>query len=65
MAAMAGVSGARSWLQAHHLGWLSPQRLRMLTIAGFVVAMLGSSVTLSGSTAPAKDAAPTAASAAR
>lgn len=56
MAAMAGVSGARSWLQAHHLGWLTPQRLRMLTIAGFVVAMLGSSVTLSGSTAPSQGA---------
>ncbi|MEA2372021.1 MAG: hypothetical protein QOH12_2415, partial [Solirubrobacteraceae bacterium] len=27
MAAMAGVSGVRSWLQAHHLGWLTPQRL--------------------------------------
>src|ERR1700710_3016172 len=53
MAAMAGASGVRSWLQAHHLGWLTPQRLRVLTIAGFVVAMLGSSVTLSGSTAPA------------
>jgi hypothetical protein len=53
MAAMAGASGARTWLQAHHLAWLTPQRLRALTIAGFVVAVLASSVTLSGSTAPA------------
>ena len=52
MAALAGASGARSWLQAHHLGWLTPKRLRIMTITGFVVAMLGSSVTLSGSTAP-------------
>jgi hypothetical protein len=65
MAAMAGASGLRSWLQAHHLGWLTPQRLRVLTIAGFVVAMLGSSVTLSGSTAPAHGAAAPAAHVAR
>jgi hypothetical protein len=56
MAAMAGASGARSWLQAHHLGWLTPHRLRVLTVAGFVVAMLGSSVTLTGSTATAQHA---------
>jgi hypothetical protein len=65
MAAMAGASGVRSWLQAHHLGWLTPKRLRMLTIAGFVVATLGSSVTLSGSTAPARGDAPHAAGVAR
>lgn len=56
MAAMAGASGVRSWLQAHHLGWLTPRRLRALTIAGFAAAMLGSSVTLSGSTVPAAGA---------
>jgi hypothetical protein len=52
MAALAGASGARSWLQAHHLGWLTPKRLRVATIALFVVATLVSSVGLSGSTKP-------------
>jgi hypothetical protein len=65
MAAMAGASGARSWLQAHHLGWLTPQRLRALTVAGFVVTILGASVSLSGSTAPAKGASAQAAHVAR
>lgn len=49
MAAMAGASGTRSWLQSHHLGWLTPGRLRALTIALFIVAFVISSVTLSGS----------------
>ena len=50
MAALAGASGVRSWLQAHHLGWLTPKRLRIVTITVFVVATLVSSVGLSGST---------------
>ena len=54
MAAMAGATGARSWLQAHRMGWLTSHRLRVLTVTGFVVVMLGSSVTLSGSTGPAQ-----------
>jgi hypothetical protein len=65
MAAMAGASGARTWLHAHHLTWLTPQRLRALTIAGFIVAVLASSVTLSGSTAPAAGASPSVAHTAR
>ena len=51
MAAMAGASGARSWLQAHHLGWLTPRRLRAMTIAMFVAAFGVSSVGISGSAA--------------
>ena len=55
MAAMAGASGVRSWLQAHHLAWLTPRRMRAATVALFAVAVLVSSVGLSGSTkAPAK-----------
>jgi hypothetical protein len=50
MAAIAGASGVRSWLQAHHMGWLTPKRLRIVTIALFVIATIGSSVGLSGST---------------
>jgi hypothetical protein len=49
MAAAAGASGARSWLQAQHLTWLTPQRLRRATIALVLVAVGFSSVTISGS----------------
>jgi hypothetical protein len=56
MAALAGASGTRSWLQSHHLGWLTPARLRATTIALFVAAFGISSVGLSGSTPPAHHA---------
>jgi hypothetical protein len=57
MAAMAGASGARSWLQAHHMSWLTPERLKRITIGLFVVAFVMSSVMISGSSAPAAHAA--------
>lgn len=50
MAAAAGATGTRSWLQAQHASWLTPQRLHAATIALFVAAFGFSSVTLSGST---------------
>lgn len=50
MAAAAGASGARSWLQAQHATWLTPRVLRMMTIALFIVAIGVSSLTLGGST---------------
>jgi len=53
---MAGASGVRTWLQTHHLGWLTPRRLRALTAALFVVALLVSSLGLSGSSKPAHPA---------
>jgi hypothetical protein len=52
MAAMAGASGARTWLQNHHMGWLTPKRLRAATAVLFVAAFGISSVGLSGSSAP-------------
>ena len=51
MAAAAGASGVRSWLQAQHVSWLTPQRLRAATVALFVAAFGFASVTISGSTA--------------
>jgi hypothetical protein len=57
MAAMAGASGTRSWLQAHHMSWLTPERLRAITIALFVAAFVLSSVAISGSGAPIAHAA--------
>ena len=54
MAAAAGATGVRTWLQAHHLTWLTPRRLRAATIALLAAALLVSSVGLSGSTPPAQ-----------
>jgi hypothetical protein len=58
MAAAAGASGVRSWLQARHLTWLTPRRLRTATITLFVAAFAISAVGLSGSTAPPHHATP-------
>jgi hypothetical protein len=52
IAAMAGANGARSWLQARHLTWLTPRRMRAATVALFAVATLFASVGLSGSSKP-------------
>jgi hypothetical protein len=52
MAAMAGASGARSWLQARHETWLTERRLKAATAGIFVAATLGSTVALKGSTPP-------------
>jgi hypothetical protein len=49
MAAAAGATGARTWLQTRHLTWLTPPRLRAITIALFVVALAVSSIGLSSS----------------
>lgn len=53
MAAMAGASGARSWLQAQHQSWLTERRMKAATAGIFVAATLGSTVMLKGSAAPA------------
>jgi hypothetical protein len=49
MAATAGASGVRSWLQAQHLTWLTPRRMRGVTLALVIAAFAISSVGLSGS----------------
>lgn len=46
---MSGASGARAWLQAHPLTWLTPARMRAATIALFAVALVVSSIGLGGS----------------
>jgi hypothetical protein len=48
--AASAATGFRSWLQSHHLGWLTPRRLRALTIAAMSAAALVSTVGISGST---------------
>jgi hypothetical protein len=52
MAAASAASGLRTWLQTHHLGWLTPRRLRALTIAAMCAAGLVSTAGVSGSTPP-------------
>jgi hypothetical protein len=58
MAATAGASGVRAWLQARHLTWLTPRRMRAMTIALLVAAFAVSSVGISGSTPPPTPAHP-------
>jgi hypothetical protein len=60
MAAAAGATGVRSWLQAHHLTWLTPRRLRAATIALIVAAFAVSSIGFSGSTAAPRQHGPAA-----
>ncbi len=50
MAAASAATGFRSWLQNHQFGWLTPKRLRALTIAAMCAAGLVSTVGISGST---------------
>ena len=52
MAAAAGATGVRSWLQAQHMTWLTPRRIRVATIALFIAAFGISSIGISGSTPP-------------
>jgi hypothetical protein len=53
MAAAAGASGVRSWLQTRHMTWLTPKRLRAATLMLFVAAFGVSSFGLSGSSTAA------------
>ncbi len=52
MAAASAASGLRTWLQTHNLGWLTPKRLRAITIGAMCAAGLISTVGVSGSTPP-------------
>jgi hypothetical protein len=50
MVAASAATGFRTWLQTHHFGWLTPKRMRALTIAAMCMAGLVSTVGMSGST---------------
>jgi hypothetical protein len=54
MAAAAGATGVRSWLQTRHLTWLTPRRLRAVTIAVMILAFGVSTVGLGGASQPVK-----------
>jgi hypothetical protein len=57
MAAASAATGFRTWLQNHHFGWLTPKRMRALTLGAMCAAGLVSTIGISGSTAPAAHAA--------
>jgi hypothetical protein len=50
MAAASAATGFRSWLQTHNFTWLTPRRLRQLTIGAMCAAGLVSTIGFSGST---------------
>jgi hypothetical protein len=50
MAAASGASGFRMWLQTHHFAWLTPRRLRALTVTAMCAAGIASTVGIGGST---------------
>jgi hypothetical protein len=52
MGAGAGATGTRAWLAHRGFRWLTPRRLRAITLALLAAALLVAS-TLSGSTRPA------------
>jgi hypothetical protein len=54
MAAASAASGFRTWLQthSHRFQWLTPLRLRRLTIAAMCAAGLVSTIGVSGSSTP-------------
>ena len=52
MAAASAATGFRTWLQNHHFDWMTPKRMRALTLSAMVAAGLVSTVGISGSTAP-------------
>jgi hypothetical protein len=52
MAAASAASGFRTWLQTHHFGWLTPARMRRLTIGAMCAAGLVSTIGVSGSSPP-------------
>ena len=51
--AASAATGFRAWLQNHNFQWLTPRRIRSLTIAAMCAAGLVSTVGVSGSSAPA------------
>ncbi len=53
MAAASAATGFRTWMQTHGVPWLTPKRMRRLTVAAMCAAGLVSTVGFSGSSAAA------------
>jgi hypothetical protein len=49
MTAGAAASGTRSWLATRRWAWLTPERMRAVTVALLVAALVASATALSGS----------------
>jgi hypothetical protein len=49
MTAGAAASGTRSWLATRRWAWLTPERMRAVTVALLVAALVVSATVLSGS----------------
>ena len=52
IAAAAGASGAKAWLQAHHMTWLTEARMRAATLVLVIAMLIVSSVAFSGTSKP-------------
>lgn len=52
MGSTATATGTRSYLAARHFAWVTPQRLRRITVALLGSAAIASSLVASGSTTP-------------
>jgi hypothetical protein len=51
MTSLAAANGTRAWLGRHRSRWLTPKRLRTLTVVLFSAALLASAFLMSGSSA--------------
>jgi hypothetical protein len=56
MAAASAATGFRTWMQTHRFGWLTPRRMRSLTIGAMCAAGLVSTIGFSGATPAAPQA---------
>ena len=56
MCAASAATGFRTWLQTHHFGWLTPKRMRALTVAVMSAAAIFSTIGFSGATPPSRHA---------
>ncbi|MCW2991990.1 MAG: hypothetical protein JWM73_2584 [Solirubrobacterales bacterium] len=54
MTAGATASGTRSYIAARHFSWVTPARLKRITVGLIAAALVTSSLVFSGSSAPAK-----------
>jgi hypothetical protein len=52
MTATAGAAGIRAWLATRAFGWLTPRRMKAITIGLIAVALLASTVLIGGSSTP-------------
>jgi hypothetical protein len=53
MTAVGAASGTRAYLGSRHFAWLTPARLRLITIALLVAALAASAMLVSGSSSSA------------